>query len=197
MTIAFLHQLIWICFTRVALARFFASLDSVPPVEHNAPANPLFKRSIQVRLPYGTFYGSENKQVRYFLGIPYAQPPVGKMRFERPRPPIRKLGLQDATRFGAGCFQDPIAPPLNGIRLNKSESCLNANVWAPSGHSSNDDPIPVLVWVLPGGFTSGYSSNPLYDGSAVIKNSKEKVMVVSFDYRMGIFGNLLTHFHSG
>jgi carboxylesterase type B len=153
-----------------------------------ADAYPVFKKPPIVRLDFGTFQGSETKYTRYYKGIPYAQPPVGPYRFELPRAPKHLPGITDATAFKAGCFQDPIAPPINGFGLKRSEDCLYLNIWMPPGHTEADGLLPVMVWILPGGFTSGYASNPIYDGAKIVKYSKRKVMVVSFDYRMGIFG---------
>lgn len=125
-------------------------------------AYPLFKKAPLVRLDYGAFMGKDTASVRYYLGVPYAQAPIGSLRFRPPRPPRRIHGIMDVTKMGNGCFQDPVAPPLNGLGLNRSEDCLNLNIWAPPGHSASDGLLPVLVWILPGGFTSGYASNPLY-----------------------------------
>jgi para-nitrobenzyl esterase len=136
--------------------------DSIPaPLEVSDPY-PLFKKPPLVRLPYGTYMGKDQLFTRVYKGIPYAAPPTGSHRFMPPRPPNRVYGIQPALKFGFGCYQDSVAPPLNGIMLNKSEDCLNVNIWAPKYHSSLNEALPVMVWVLPGGFTSGYTSNPLY-----------------------------------
>ena len=115
-----------------------------------------------VTLDYGTFIGKDTKFTRQYLGIPFAAPPIGDLRFERPRPPIPFNGIKRAVHHGKACFQRYDAPPLFGLDLDRSEDCLNLSIWAPRGHSEDDEPLPVLVWVLPGGFTSGYVANPLY-----------------------------------
>jgi para-nitrobenzyl esterase len=169
-------------------------LDDIPkdPVE----VYPLFKKEAMVRLDYGAFVGRDRRKTRQYFGIPYAAPPIDDLRFEHPQPPKKFYGVKEVFRHGNGCFQDPMSVPLFGLALNRSEDCLNLSIWAPEGHSEEDEPIPVMVWILPGGFTSGYVSNPLYskafyltiDGGNIVRNSKEKVMVVSFNYRMGFFG---------
>jgi para-nitrobenzyl esterase len=115
-----------------------------------------------VNLDYGRFQGKDSLFTRQYLGIPYAAPPIGDLRFEQPRPPIPFQGLKNAMHHGKACYQRRDAPPLFGFMLEISEDCLNLNIWAPKGHSADDDPLPVLVWLLPGGFTSGYVANPLY-----------------------------------
>ena len=129
---------------------------------------PFFKREAMVRLDYGTFLGRDIRKTRQYFGIPYAAPPVGDLRFMHPQPPVKFYGVKKAFKHGNGCFQDPMAPPLFGVALNRSEDCLNLSIWAPEGHSEEDEKIPVMVWLLPGGFTSGYVSNPLYSNSFFI-----------------------------
>lgn len=115
-----------------------------------------------VDLDYGSFQGRDSMFTRHYFGIPYAAPPIRDLRFERPRPPIPFKELKSAFHHGKACIQRHDAPPLFGFGLEMSEDCLNLSIWAPKGHSEGDEPLPVLVWLLPGGFTSGYVSNPLY-----------------------------------
>ena len=115
-----------------------------------------------VHLDYGSFHGEDTTYSRHYFGIPYAAPPIGDLRFERPMPPYPLKGLRMAVKHGKGCTQRFDAPPLFGFGLDRSEDCLNLSIWTPKGHKENDEQLPVLVWLLPGGFTSGYVSNPLY-----------------------------------
>lgn len=115
-----------------------------------------------VDLDYGQFLGSDHGKIRSFLGIPYAEPPLGNLRFRPPQPPTKYLGFMDARKQGFACLQPHKYAPLYGFRLKDSEDCLNLNIWMPAGHSKADGLLPVMVWILPGGFTSGYTANPLY-----------------------------------
>ena len=125
-----------------------------------------------VRTPSGPLRGEQAGGVRYFRGVPFAEPPVGPLRF-RPPVPVKPWTLErDATRFPASAMQ-----PGEG----HSEDCLYLNVWAPAGKG----PFPVFVWVHGGGFTGGNAFGP--DGSQF---AREGVLCVSVAYRLGVFGFL-------
>ncbi|KAF8325150.1 Alpha/Beta hydrolase protein [Cantharellus anzutake] len=126
----------------------------------------------------------------YFLGIPYAQPPLGKLRFAKPRPlkpnPSHKV---DATKYGKACFQ-PLDSASGLTVSDLSEDCLSINVLRPSNlpHGAK---LPVMVWMYGGSFLSGASQ--LYNGSAIVGQSvflNESIIYVSFDYRLNAFGFL-------
>lgn len=100
--------------------------------------------------------------LRAFLGIPYAQPPVGTLRFKAPRPIKQKAkGVINATEFGLSCYQEraavPGAPTLTPA-TGESEDCLTLNIWMSDSHSKH--PKHVLIWMHGGGFTEGSSSVP-------------------------------------
>lgn len=119
-----------------------------------------------------------------FLGIPYAQPPVGNLRWKAPLAAMPWPGTRNATEFSASCYQ---SPSFFGVLLpNVSEDCLYLNVWSPSLNASSK--LPVLFWIYGGGFTSG--SSLLYPGSVLA--AKENVVVVTINYRLNIFGFLAT-----
>lgn len=115
--------------------------------------------------------------VRSYKGIPYAAPPVGDLRWRPPQPPKPWKSILVAKTFPANCPQ-PI--PMPGPQ---SEDCLGLNVWTPA-HSSSDK-LPVMVWIHGGGFQIGASSQFVYDGTALAARG---VVLVSINYRMGIFG---------
>ncbi|KAF8331119.1 Carboxylesterase [Cantharellus anzutake] len=127
----------------------------------------------------------------YFLGIPYAQPPLGELRFAKPQPlnadPSHEI---DATKYGKTCLQ-PIIPGITSGNLtlsDLSEDCLSINVIRPS---NQDKSLPVMVWIYGGAFTVGASQ--AYNASAIIGLSvvlNEPVIFVSFNYRMNAFGFL-------
>lgn len=130
--------------------------------------------------------------VRAFLGIPYAQPPVGEGRWRPPQPALPWAGVRDGSRFGPDCMQPAEYPELRGGRSRSgaagegpamSEDCLSVNVWTPARRSG--EKLPVLVWVYGGGFTYGSGSHPSYDGEALARRG---IVVVNFNYRTGLFG---------
>ncbi|WP_174274027.1 carboxylesterase/lipase family protein [Sphingomonas bacterium] len=118
-----------------------------------------------------------------FKGIPYAAPPIGPLRWRAPRPATKWSGARDATRFGMPCF----ASPLPGLpAMPQSEDCLTLNVWTPAG-GERAAKRPVMVWIHGGGFEFGSSAQPVSDGT---KLARHDVVVVSFNYRLGVLGFL-------
>jgi para-nitrobenzyl esterase len=115
-----------------------------------------------------------------FKGIPYAAPPVGPLRWCAPQPPSPWDGVRDALAFGAGCLSALENDQRPGPR---DEDCLYLNVWTAAKHA--DEKRPVMVWIHGGGFQFGSSANPATDGGALAARG---VVVVSFNYRLGIFG---------
>jgi para-nitrobenzyl esterase len=122
--------------------------------------------------------------VRSFKGIPFAQPPVGDLRWREPQPPKNWSGVRNADQFGARCMQRTSPGADYWFRSNgMSEDCLYLNVWTPA--KSDREKLPVLVYVFGGGFQNGDGSEPRYDG----ENMAAKGMVaVSINYRTNIFG---------
>lgn len=125
-------------------------------------------------------------QVRAFKGVPFAAPPVGELRWKPPQPASNWKGVRDATQFGEHCLQ---AGPDRGNEFHvyqdpgASEDCLTLNVWAPA-HAKNGS-LPVMVWIYGGGFRAGGTSEPRQDGQFL---AHRNVVVVSMNYRLGIFG---------
>ena len=139
----------------------------------------------QVRTDAGVIEGrtSADGKIRIFEGVPYAAPPVGDLRWKAPEPPAKWEGVRRTTEFGARCMQGSIYGDM-GFRDNgPSEDCLYLNVWTPA--KSADAHLPVMVWIYGGGFVAGSSSEPRQDGENL---AKKGVVVVSFNYRLGIFG---------
>ncbi len=126
---------------------------------------------------------SADGSVRVFKGIPYAAPPVGDLRWKAPQPVTAWQGVRKATEFGARCMQGPIFKDMVFRDAGPSENCLYLNVWTPAAQPSN--PLPVMVWIYGGGFQAGASSEPRQDGENLVKKG---VVVVSMNYRLGIFG---------
>lgn len=139
----------------------------------------------QVRTESGIVEGttSADAKIRIFKGIPYAAPPVGDLRWKPPQPAVAWDGVRQATEFGARCMQGRIFADMVFRDSGPSEDCLSLNVWTPA--SSADAHMPVMVWIYGGGFQAGGSSEPRQDGE---KLARKGVVVVSFNYRLGIFG---------
>jgi para-nitrobenzyl esterase len=137
----------------------------------------------QVKTDAGPVEGTKNADgVRVFLGIPYAAPPVGALRWEAPQRVAPWTEVRQATAFGARCMQGPIYTDMV-FRDQLSEDCLYLNVWAPA----SADKLPVMVWIYGGGFQGGSASEPRQDGSRL---ATKGVVVVSMNYRLGVFGFL-------
>jgi para-nitrobenzyl esterase len=122
-------------------------------------------------------------QVRVFRGIPFAQAPVGALRWKPPQPVSPWEGVRDCTQFGPCCPQPPSL--LQSVAGPVSEDCLYLNVWTPA--RGPDDRLPVMIWIHGGGFTTGSGSKALYRGEAL---AAEGVVVVTINYRLGPFGFL-------
>jgi len=128
-----------------------------------------------------------NASVRVFRGIPYAAPPVGKLRWRAPQPVARWGGVRKADQFGAICMQAAFrggataTPPANPPKM--SEDCLFLNVWTAAPSASERR--PVMVWIHPGGYNTGSGSTPGYDGEAL---AKKGIVLVTINYRLGVFG---------
>jgi para-nitrobenzyl esterase len=139
-----------------------------------------------VQLDSGLISGiaASDVAVRVFRGIPYAAPPVGKLRWRGPQPAAHWDGVRRADQFGAICMQ----PALRGAnptasQPKMSEDCLFLNVWTAA--TSASDRRPVMVWIHPGGYQTGSGSTPGYDGEAL---AKKGVVLVTINYRLGVFG---------
>src|SRR5512136_2273827 len=122
--------------------------------------------------------------VRSFKGIPFAQPPVGDLRWREPQPVKNWTGVRSADDFGAACMQRLSPASDYWIRAKGvSEDCLYLNVWTPA--KSGSERLPVLVYIFGGGFQNGDGSEPRYDGESM---ARKGIVAVSLNYRTNIFG---------
>lgn len=136
----------------------------------------------------GTFIGNSSiSDLDQFLGIPYAKPPTGTLRFANPEPLDGPLSLPFyATEYGPGCLQDPAFALYNGL----DENCLSLNIIRPSG-TTTDAKLPVLFWIHGGGNVNGQSI--YYNGTAIVQfstSTEKPVIYVGINYRLGGFGFL-------
>src|SRR6516164_4246770 len=117
-----------------------------------------------VKLDSGPIVGKFelNTEVRAFLGVPFAAPPVGPLRWRLPQPVASWQAPRAATSYGAQCMQGGRSKTSVYYEYagdqKSSEDCLFANVWAPS--ETRDGKLPVMVWIYGGGFQQGSAANP-------------------------------------
>jgi para-nitrobenzyl esterase len=123
-----------------------------------------------------------NKGGAVFKGIPYAQPPMGDLRWREPMPVKPWTGVRDATAFGAPCAQIPL-PFMPGLAEMSREDCLYLNIWTPEWPPQAKR--PVMVWIPGGGNFAGGSNEPIVDGESLARRG---VVLVSLNYRLGSFG---------
>jgi para-nitrobenzyl esterase len=131
----------------------------------------------QVKLDSGIIVGKAENGVKKYLGIPYAAPPVGKLRWQEPQVVQSWKGVKNSINFGSAC-------PQSYVYAGKtSEDCLYLNVWTPDYYFDSD--LPVMVWIHGGAFLQGAGSIPLYDGTRL---AQKGVIVVTVNYRLGALG---------
>src|ERR1700752_4327564 len=161
------------------MTRFVLALCMVLPLVAYA-SNPLV-----IKTDKGKVRGAltDDGKVRAFKGIPYAAPPVGELRWQPPQSAAKWKGERDATQFGARCIQAPIYEDMVFRDPGPSEDCLTLNVWTPVGAKKGS--LPVMVWIYGGGYQAGGTSEPRQDGQFL---AHRNVVVVSMNYRLGIFG---------
>ena len=136
-----------------------------------------------VKVDSGQLKGSVQSGVLSFKGVPFAQPPVGDLRWRAPQPVKPWSDVRDATSYGADCMQLPFPSDAAPLGTEPSEDCLFVNVWRPANATKK---LAVIVWLYGGGFVNGGSSPAVYDGSAFARRG---VVFVSFNYRLGRFGS--------
>ena len=121
-----------------------------------------------------------------FLGIPYAKPPIGRLRWRAPEAPEPWAGVRSAFAYGSSALQGAVFVPGIVPQGPQAEDCLYLNVFTPSVEGGRKR--PVLVWIHGGAFTVGSASQPLYDGGALAEAGD--VVVVTLNYRLGALGFL-------
>jgi para-nitrobenzyl esterase len=166
---------------RTLLATLLAALGLAIAVPASAAGNPV------VDAPAGQVEGRLSGDIRVFKGIPYAQAPVGALRWAPTRPAAHWDGVRQADDFGPACLQAKGLP--GSLYWNPpfpmSEDCLSLNVWAPAKATAKG--APVFVWIHGGAFSGGSSRESLYEGTRLASRG---VVVVSINYRLGVLGFL-------
>ncbi|KAI9051827.1 hypothetical protein LZ554_004089 [Drepanopeziza brunnea f. sp. 'monogermtubi'] len=148
-----------------------------------------------VTVTNGTYAGRyvPEWQQDHFLGIPYATPPVGALRFARPKSLNTSFtGIRNTTAYGPSCYQYPNS---QFTYLELSEDCLTLNIVRPARTTQEEKLLPVLVWVYGGGLYSGSTADPQYNLSGITHVGQElgkPMITVSINYRLGVWGFLQT-----
>jgi para-nitrobenzyl esterase len=156
-----------------------AALASVAAVADDGP---------KVKTVEGSVQGFSKDGVDIFLGIPYAAPPVGKLRWQPPAP-VAHYGRRDATQYAPSC--EVTESQSFGGPVRQSEDCLYLNVFTTNAHAGNHRKgLPVIVWLPGGGNVEGESTD--YDGSKLATGGPlgTPTVVVTINYRLGLFGFL-------
>lgn len=149
-----------------------------------------------VTIKNGTLSGVYNAayQQDFFLGVPYAAPPIGDRRFRRPEPSLPWEGVRSAVTYSNWCMginmnivgfsQDPTGP--------MSEDCLYINIVRPT-NTPPEAKLPVMAWIHGGAYLEGSANDPRYNGSFLVRNAEEMgtpIIFASLNYRLGTFGML-------
>lgn len=139
-----------------------------------------------VKTSHGTLAGQVlDDGSRVFRGVPYAAPPVGAARWRPPASVADWTGTHDAAHFGPACMQ-PLSSATSIYASDlpaMSEDCLTLNIWAPEVARK----AAVMVWLHGGSLVSGHGGSPFFDGARL---AREGVIVVTINYRLGVFGFL-------
>lgn len=144
------------------------------------PAHAETQRGPRAAIADSLIEGRTENSLQVFRGIPFAQAPVGDLRWRAPRPHPGWEGVRVADRFGPAC---PQTASRSVPSPDMSEDCLTLNIWTPAAQPA--DRLPVMVWIHGGGFLRGSARLPVYDGTQLARSG---VVVVTINYRLGLLG---------
>lgn len=148
-------------------------------VQDKVDAKALDKVKVEQGILQGITVSTSETEIAVYKGIPFAKPPVGSLRWHAPLPAESWQGIKLANKFAPAPIQAGSPAP------GKSEDSLYLNIWSPA--QSNEDKMPVFVWIYGGGFSFGMSSDPLFNGTHL---AEKGVIVVTIAYRVGQLGFL-------
>ena len=146
-------------------------------------AQPTNELQLLVKISNGTLEGIDQSGIRSFKGIPFAQPPIGELRWKEPQPVKNWAGTRKANKFGPRAMQLPIFGDMVFRSDGISEDCLYLNVWTPA--RSALEKLPVLVYFYGGGLLAGDGSEPRYDGESM---ARKGIVAITVNYRLNVFG---------
>lgn len=138
----------------------------------------------RVQTVNGTVEGvTEKSGVVSYKGIPFAQPPIGELRWKEPQPVNSWTGVRKCDAFGFNPMQKKVFGDMGFRSPGMSEDCLYLNVWVPA--KKGNGKLPVLVYFYGGGFVAGDGSEARYDGESMAKRG---IVALTINYRLGVFG---------
>lgn len=145
------------------------------------------QQAVKVDTKYGILEGVHDKEkgIDRFLGVPFAEPPVGELRWMAPRSPKKWQGVRPAKEFEPAAVQTNVFGDMIYRGKGTSEDCLYLNIWSPEARKN--EALPVLVYFYGGGFVAGDGSEPRYDGASM---AQKGIVAVTVNYRLNIFGFL-------
>ena len=143
-----------------------------------------YDQKLAVACRNGIFVGKEDAGVRSYKGIPYAKPPVGKLRWKAPEPAGESGEIREAFYFGKSGIQTA-ADTEHASLYPQGEDCLTLNIWTSDAVTTSDK--PVMVFFHGGGFGWGGTADPLYDGNNFVEKWQDVVLVTA-NYRIGLMG---------
>ena len=138
---------------------------------------------LQVKVANGILEGTYDSGIRIFKRVPFAQPPVGALRWKAPQPVQDWLGVRKADTFGPRAMQRPIFDDMVFRSDGVSEDCLYLNIWTPA--RSADERLPVLIYFYGGGLMAGDGSELRYDGESM---ARQGMVALTVNYRLNVFG---------
>lgn len=139
--------------------------------------------TLQVKTQAGVVEGIAEDDIKKFLGVQFAEAPVGDLRWKAPQPVKAWEGVRDAKAFGNDPMQPNVFGDMNFRGASRSEDCLYLNIWTPANFE--DEGLPILIYFNGGGLMAGSGSEPRYDGTAIAQLG---VIGVTANYREGVFG---------
>lgn len=167
---------------------------ALEPYAPNMEITGEYDQALAAKCINGTFVGYMQDEVKVWKGIPYSKQPVGENRFMKATDPEPSDKVFEAKHFGPTCMQSLDEQEM-ASQYKQAEDCLNLNIWSNS--TSIQEKKPVLVFVHGGGWVSGGTSDPLYDGYNFAHNNPD-VILVTITYRMGMMGMInLSSFEGG
>lgn len=137
----------------------------------------------RVKTANGVLEGISSSGISMFKGVPFAQAPVGALRWREPQAPLNWQGVRKADKFGPRAMQLPVFSDMIFRSDGVSEDCLYLNVWTPS--KTFNERLPVLVYFFGGGFRAGDGSEYRYDGESM---ARKGIVAVTVNYRLSVFG---------
>lgn len=170
-----------------ALKARWKALFTLPDYAPNNEITDTYDEALAAKCVNGTFVGLLDDGVKIWRGIPYAKQPVGDLRFRVPQAPEPSDSVYEAYHFMKSCMQ-PKSPGEPASRYEQGEECLGLNVWSAMESEATDK--PVFVFIHGGGWYTGGTSDPLYNGYFFAANNPD-ILVVTIDYRLGMLGQIV------